>query len=193
MLMKAERDIAIEKMVETVKHHLADGVDIDSLNHAKQELINLCAQTHLFPRSDFPIPDEKIIERFFLVYQDENEEYALYINSALPCQTYRPHNHGGSWAIVAAVEGNEKHGLYQETSADTVELVNEIVVQPGTAVSMLEDGIHSIAAEGDAPLLHLHFYGTAFEQQGLRKEYDLDTGLSESMFLEDLDFVEDVR
>ena len=91
------------------------------------------------------------------------------------------------------MEGNERHGLYQETSADTVELVNEIVVQPGTAVSMLEDGIHSIAAEGNDPLLHLHFYGTAFGRQGLRKEYDLETGLSESMLLEDLDFVEDAR
>ena len=193
MNTKQHRLSAIELMVVKAKSHLADGVNIQSLNLAKDELLALCSQRHLFPRSDFPVPDENQIEWFYLVYEDEQGEYALYINSALPCQTYRPHNHGGSWAIIAAVEGEEKHGLYRALNDDSVELVNEIVVKPGTAVSMLEDGIHSIAAQGDEPLLHLHFYGTSFPKQGQRIEYDLDTGIAERLFLEDLDYIVDLR
>jgi predicted metal-dependent enzyme (double-stranded beta helix superfamily) len=193
MNTKQQRYSAIESMVVTVKAHLSDGVNVESLNLAKGELLKLCKRKDLFPRSDFPVPDEKQIEWFYLIYEDEQGGYALYINSALPCQTYRPHNHGGSWAIIAALEGEEKHGLYRALDDDSVELLNEIVVKPGTAVSMLEDGIHSIAAQGDKPLLHLHFYATSFPQQGKRTEYDLDKGIAEHMFLEDLDYIVDLR
>ena len=193
MNTKQRRHSAIESMVSKVKAHISDGINVQSLDLVKNELLQLCTQGHLFPRSDFPVPDEKQIEWFYLVYEDEQGEYALYINSALPCQTYRPHNHGGSWAIIAAVEGQEKHGLYRALDDNSVELVNEIVVKPGTAVSMLEDGIHSIAAQGSKPLLHLHFYGMSFPKQGKRIEYDLEKGTAEHIFLEDLDYIVDLR
>ena len=193
--MNAEqrRTAAIESMVTKVKNHLSAGVNIESLNRSKKELIELCNLKELFPRSDFPVPDKKQIEWFYLVYEDEQGEYALYINSALPCQTYRPHNHGGSWAIIAAVEGKEKHHLYRAVDDNSVELLNEIVVKPGTAVSMLEDGIHSITAEGEQPLLHLHFYGLSFPKQGERIEYDLETGTAEHLFLGNPDYIKDLR
>jgi len=193
MSTKQHRYAAVEAMVTEVKTQLSEGVNVHSLNLAKIELLKLCSQRHLFPRSDFPVPDEKQIERFYLVYEDKNSEYALYINSALPCQTYRPHNHGGSWAIIGAVEGEEKHSLYRSAEDDSVEFINEIVVKPGTAVSMLGDGIHSISAQGNAPLLHLHFYQKSFPKQGKRIEYNLDTGIAEHFFLEDLDYIIDYR
>jgi len=193
MNIKQHRHSAVESMVAKVKMQLDDGVNVQSLNLAKDELLKLCSQRHLFPRPDFPVPDKNQIECFYLVYEDGNGEYALYINSALPCQTYRPHNHGGSWAIIAAVEGEEKHGLYRALNDDSVELLNEIVVKPGSAVSMLGDGIHSISAQGNAPLLHLHFYGKSFPKQGKRIEYDLDKGIAERFFLDDLDYIVDLR
>lgn len=193
MSVKQARKQEIISTVDRVRIILADGVNVDSINLAKQELIGLCTKSHLFPRSDFPVPDKEQVERFFFVHEDENGEYALYVNSALPCQTYRPHNHGGSWAIIAAIEGEERHGLYREITPDTVELVNEIVVKPGTAVSMLGDGIHSISAQGEKPLLHLHFYGQSFESQGERSEYDLENGICEKIVMQDLDYIEDAR
>ena len=193
MSVKQEREQAIKSSIGRVRQILAGGENVESINLAKLELIDLCSKSYLFPRSDFPVPDEKQVERFFLVHEDDNGEYALYVNSALPCQTYRPHDHGGSWAIIAAIEGEEKHGLYRETSANNVELVNEIVVKPGTAVSMLADGIHSIAAQGETPLLHLHFYGKSFSNQGERAEYDLERGVAERFVMQDLDYVEDAR
>ena len=193
MNMKTARHHAIVDCVDRAKKHLREGVDVESIHLAKAELMTLCRQRHLFPRSEFPVPDAEQVERFFLVYEDEKGEYALYVNSALPCQSYRPHDHGGSWAIIAAIEGEEKHGLYREGTPDTVELVNEIVVKPGTAVSMLGDGIHSIDAQGDQPLLHLHFYGKSFATQGQRVEYDLENGVAERFTMRDLDYIEDAR
>ena len=193
MSTKHKRALEIKATVQRVDNILCNGVNVNSINLAKQELMNLCSKGHLFPRSDFPVPDQEQVERFFLVHEEDNGDYALYVNSALPSQAYRPHDHGGTWAIIAAIEGEEKHGLYREVTPDTVELVNEIVVRPGTAVSMLGDGIHSIAAQGDKPLLHLHFYGRSLEIQGKRTEYDLERGISERLVLEDLDYIEDAR
>ena len=193
MNTKLARAEAINATIARVREHLSDSVDVESINLAKDELLKLCSQPHLFPRSDFPVPDEEQVERFFLIHEEDNGEYALYVNSAIPTQSYRPHNHGGSWAIIAGIEGEENHGLYKEVADGSAELTNEILVKPGTAVSMLEDGIHSIHAQGDAPLLHLHFYGKSFENQGERTEYDLEKGVSVKMKLADLDYIEDAR
>ena len=193
MNIKTKRKAAIRTCVNQARDFLSEGATIDSLNRVKKALMNLCAQSHLFPRSDFPVPDKRQKERCFLIHEDDNGDFALYVNSALPTQTYRPHNHGGSWAVIAAVEGEEKHGLYQEVTPDTVKLVNEMVVKPGTAVSMLEDGIHSICAQGDQPLLHLHFYGKSFARQGERTEYDLELGIAEHLVMGELDYIEDAR
>ena len=161
--------------------------------------MSLCARTELFPRSDFPLPEGNETERTFLIHEDENGEFALYVNSGLPGQTYRPHNHGGSWAIVAAVSGMEKHKLYRkiQESSDSagppIEQVGEIDVQPGTAVSMLPEGIHSIHALGQDPLLHLHLYGRRFSDQSERAEYDLETNTVDRFVLEASFDIEDAR
>ena len=193
MSTKLKRELEIKATVKRVRNILCDGANLKSINLAKQELMTLCSKSHLFPRSEFPVPDQEQVERFFLVHEEDNGDYALYVNSALPCQAYRPHDHGGSWAIIAAIEGEERHGLYREVTPDSVELVNEIVVKPGSAVSMLGDGIHSISAQGKKPLLHLHFYGRSFENQGERAEYDLEQGIAERFMMEDLDYIEDAR
>ena len=120
------------------------------------------------------------------------------MNSGKPGQSSPPHNHGGTWAIVAAVEGEETHRLYvdesQETESDiaSIRQVTELIVKPGEAVSMMPDGIHSIHA-GDNPLLHLHLYGKRFSSQSQRNEYDLDSGTVRRFVLEDLGYIEDAR
>lgn len=74
-----------------------------------------------------------------------------------------------------------------------LKLKGELDVRPGMAVSMLPDGIHSIHALSDQPLLHLHLYGWGFPQQGEREEFDLETGKVYRFHLEDMGFIEDAR
>ena len=144
--------------------------------------MELAARQDLFPRTDFPIPEGDQIERTIKIYQEPDGGYALYVNSARNGQTYGPHDHGGAWAIVVAVEGRERHRMYRLTDEGArdgigpIELAAELVVEPGNGVTLLEDGIHSIEALGEEPLLHLHCYGFGFDKQLSRKEFDLENG-----------------
>ncbi len=183
-------------MVDRVRHYLNEGINIASIELAKKELMKLCEQRGLFPREDFPIPSAGSKELFFHIYEDPIQEYSLYVYSALPGQSYCPHNHGNSWAIVAAIEGTEIHSLYRQASySSTAKWITDIAVKPGTAVSLLPGGIHAIQSSGNCPLLHLHFYGKSFDIQGERTEFDAKTGQPYYLTLDnnDLSYIIDAR
>ncbi len=173
-------------------------VSVVSLEAAKAVFLELCTHTDLFNFEEFPLPDEGV-ERTSLIHEDDDGRYALYVNCGLPGQATRPHNHGGSWAMVAGVIGEEHHRLYERTDDGSIpghaelKLKGELEVRPGTAVSMLPDGIHSIHALSDQPLLHLHLYGWGFPKQGEREEFDLGSGQVHRFRLEDMGFLEDAR
>ena len=177
---------------------MKNGVTVASMNKAKEELMNLAAKKNLF-ENDFLPPDQGEIYRTFLIYQDDNGEYSLYVNASLPGQESPPHDHGGSWAIVVAVKGEELHRVYKanpdltEVQSQPIQLANEILVKPGSAISLLPEGIHSIHANSDEPLLHLHLYGKGFEFQGERNEYDLESGAVKRFKLDDISVIEDAR
>lgn len=192
MSVKTQRQSVIEAAIDEIRTIMAEGISIETLERAKRVLISLCERAELFPREDFPVPDGDLTERTFLLREDDDGALALYVNSGLPAQSYRPHNHGGAWAIVAAVEGSERHDLYT-CEQEKLEHAGEVVVQPGTAVSMLPEGIHAIQGVGDQPLLHLHLYARNFANQAERIEFDPEAGTSHRFKLEDLGFVEDAR
>lgn len=79
-------------------------VAVASLETAKAALLQLCIRTDLFNFEEFPLPEEGV-ERTCLIHEDAEGRYALYVNCGLPGQASHPHNHGGSWAIVAGVIG----------------------------------------------------------------------------------------
>ena len=193
MEINQQRRQAVRTFVKSAKSALARGVTIDSLNQVKQSLLELCTQKHLFPRAEFPVPAPPQTERTFLIHLDTDESHALYVNSGARGQNYRPHDHGESWAIVAAVSGRELHRLYQVEEDDQLHQTGSLTVEPGTAVSMLPGGIHSIHAESDEPLLHLHFYGLSMQRQSIRTEYDTKTGRAERCVAAGLDQIEDMR
>ena len=198
MSIKKLRAETVKKSISRIEEILRDGIDVPALEAAKRVLIELCANADLFPREDFPIPEDGLTERTFLIHENVDGGYALYVNSGTPGQTSPVHNHGGTWAIIAAIEGEETHRLYVEEGTNTktklaeIRQLAELVVKPGVAVSMLPEGIHSIHA-GDRPLLHLHLYGKNFASQSERREYDLESGLVRRFVLEDIGFIEDAR
>lgn len=199
MQIQVMRNEAIGKAISDIKQLLSKEVSVETLNAAKIVLLALAERKELFPRSDFPIPSEEQVYRTFLVHEDSDGTYALYVNSSLPEQSSRPHDHSGSWAIIVAVEGEETHQVYKtpdnprSSGEYNIKLAGKIVVKPGTAISLMPEGIHSIHAESEEPLLHLHLYGLAFQRQNNRKEYDLAENTVREFVLEDLGFIEDAR
>ncbi|MEM7173536.1 MAG: cysteine dioxygenase family protein [Pseudomonadota bacterium] len=190
---KLKRDAAIKHTITAIKARLADGVTEGGLKAAEAELKALCARRDLFTWADFPLPPENgPNERTFLIHEDPDGGYALYVNAGRPGQQTSPHDHGGSWAIVAAVTGEETHWTYREGPAG-LEETGQVTVAPGRAIALGPQGIHAIHAPGPEPLLHLHLYGLAFSCQGRRKVYDLAAGTHRAFKLEDVGFVEDAR
>lgn len=171
-----ERRAEISKTLTRISAATFPRVSREGLAVAKGEMLALAARADLFDARDFPVPESGRVDRTFLVGHDPTSGLALYVNSSLPGQTSRPHDHGGAFAIVAAVQGSERHHLY-EIQDGRLTQVSEIVVEPGNPVVMAPEDIHSIRADSNEPLLHLHLYGRRFEEQGERREFDPDTGV----------------
>ena len=197
MSLAEERRQAVRQTVDGIDAVIAGAPDIDRLDRGKALLMDLCKRSDLFPREEFPLPEGDATDRTFLIHEND-AGMALYAITSIPGMTYRPHDHGGSWAIVAAIAGQERHMLYERANpADDTDgrLIDkgEIICEPGCAVSLLPRGIHAIEGIGDEPLLHLHLYGIRFQDQADRTEFDLETGKTDVFRIEAFGFIEDKR
>lgn len=194
MTIAQQRRQAVTETAERILSVIGDKPTVAKMEAAKPYLMALAERRDLFPAEDFPAPDGGATDRTYLIF-DTKDGAALYAITAIPGMTYRPHDHGGSWAMIAAVQGQEKHYLYQADPSVPGRpiLKHTLTCEPGTAVSLLPDGIHAIEGVGTEPLLHLHFYGTRFEDQGDRTEYDLENSTTDVFRMEAFGFIEDKR
>lgn len=176
------RSEAVAATMAAMKAALANGVDAGTLHQAKAHLLELAARDELFPFSAFPLPQGEVVERTYLLHQEAGDGTALYVNAAGAAQSYGPHDHGDSWAIVVAVRGREKHCFYKRRDDGKVagraeiEETGTLIVEPGTGIAMVPGAIHAIEAFEEAPLLHLHCYARPFESMTNRREYDQAAG-----------------
>jgi predicted metal-dependent enzyme (double-stranded beta helix superfamily) len=174
--LKAARVAAVAATVSRVREIEARmGVNRPALAAIRAELLMLAAQQHLFPSAAFPPPPagEKTAARYLLV-QDPDHRFALYLNALNPGNETRPHDHT-TWAVVVAVEGQELNKVYRFSTGGLV-LDHEVLVEPGRGIALMPDDIHSIHIVGTAPTRHLHMYGLALDVLDRRKAYDPATG-----------------
>jgi len=177
-----KRSRLIVKTMNRIREALKDGVSVEALNDAKSHLGALAVQSELFPTSDFPWPSAKENNHMYCLYRGEGGDTALYIDVLLNGEGSAPHNHGNSWAIVSGVHGQEKHNLFQRIDGGSgpgraeLKQVGAITISQGESVSMQVEGIHSVEAVGDEPVMMLHCYGQAFEDQTARLEFDCTEG-----------------
>jgi len=160
----------------------AQGVTRDSLAAMKEEMLALAAQEHLFPLAEFaPPPTGEKGARRYLLHEDTDGRFALYLNVLNPGTESKPHNHA-TWAVIVAVEGRELNRLWERTDDRSVpgqaslREAGQVVVEPGAGVAFLPDDIHSIHTAGDRPTRHLHMYGLALERLDGRLGFDPEKG-----------------
>lgn len=157
------------------------GVTRPALDAIRKELYALAARKELFSSEDFPPPTDGETSTRYLLSEDADNRFALYMNSLLPGKATNPHNHT-TWASVVAVEGEELNRFYRRTDDGsvsgkaTLELDREVVVKPGVGVTLMPDDIHAISVTGDRPTLHLHMYGRSLETLDDRLGFDLEGG-----------------
>ena len=158
------------------------GVTRAALDAIKAEMMRLAAREELFPSAAYPPPPagEQGANRY-LLQQDEDNRFALYLNALNPGNETKPHDHT-TWAVVVAVEGQELNKVYRRTddAADPEKcglvVDHEIMVEPGRGIALMPEDIHSIHTTGGVPTRHLHMYGLALEQLDGRRAFDPDEG-----------------
>ena len=171
-----ERSKAIIETIGRIKTATERRAGVEELNVAKSYLIELASKRYLFPADEFPMPTNGQNERTVCVYSEPDGRYAMYVNLVNHGAESIPHDHGKSWAIIAGIEGYEKHTFYECISSDSasgtaeIEKKAEIIVEPEMAVTMLAGGIHSIEATNPDSSMFLHCYGYAFHAQDGRRE-----------------------
>lgn len=180
----AQRGAAVATLLEDARQIVKErGVTRAALD-ALSERLETLAREHaaLFDARNFPPPQPESGDtstRYRLNPGDEG--IALYLNSLLPGKTTIPHNHD-TWAVIAAVRGQEVNRLYERTDdrsdpdRATLEQRFEVIVRPGTSIAFLPEDIHSIHVTGSAPTLHFHLYGRPLETLTGRLGYEVETG-----------------
>lgn len=183
MDVKAARTAAVAAAVGRVRDiETRMGVTREALDAIKAELMNLAGQEHLFPSAEFPPPPngEKGSNRY-LLREEDNHRFALYLNALNPGNETKPHDHT-TWAVVVAVDGQELNKVYKRlddgSDPDRCEIVldHEVMVEPGRGICLMPDAIHSIHTTGTRPTRHIHMYGLALEKLDGRKAYMAETG-----------------
>ena len=180
---RAEAVAATIERIRGIERRL--GVTRAALAAIEAEMQGLAARQDLFPSAEFPPPPAGAGgSRRYLLRQDPDGRFAMYMNALNPGNETRPHNHT-TWAVVVAVEGQELNRVYRRLDDGSdpdrarLELDHEIVVEPGQGIALMPDDIHSIHTTGTRPTRHLHMYGLAIELLDDRLGFDPATGVVE--------------
>lgn len=181
-LSVSQRSVVLSTIAQ-VKAITADGVTRSRLEDVREVLYQVAARPDEFPSSDFPSPairGNRTSIRY-LLHQEPDQSYALYLNTLIRGKTTSPHNHG-TWAVIVALEGEELNRICarEDDGSDPqfakLRLVDEVVVRPGHGIIFESDDIHSVHIVGDRGARMFHVYGQALESLTERIGYDLTTG-----------------
>lgn len=178
---------SVEESINNIKKIVGNTpVNRDKLELINAEVLKLAAHKDWWSERWYPAPEQGEHQARYLIYGAADQTYSLYLNVMRPGKKIVPHNHT-VWACIAAIDGVEENYLYERTDDGSVPGVGHIKqtghvrIQPGTALAMMPDDIHSVEIKGDQVIRHLHMYGRALETLDKRIAYDMENGTCQRM------------
>ena len=178
MNTQAPRRAAVAETVGQVRAIEAEfGVTREALDKIEAALIALSKRKELFSEAEFPNPPAGERARLYLLSEDEDGRFPLYLTVAPPGGAVRPHDHK-TWAVVAGLAGVERNFFYDRVEGGMapgpakIALRETVDVRDGESIGLLPDDIHSVATPGDAHRRHFHMYGLSLERLDKRLAYD---------------------
>ena len=170
---------AITSLMNQIDHHSsANPIQPSQLEVYKAALLQLSTHVDLFSEEDFPAPTPKEIAKTYLLAENPDAGAALYLVSILPFGPSPIHDHG-AFAIIAGLSGFEQNTVYARASDEsgagkaTLKVDRTLELGPFDALALMPNDIHHIDNQHSLPARHLHLYGTAFEHQLDRLEFDI--------------------
>ncbi|WP_420992051.1 hypothetical protein ACKI2N_027770 [Cupriavidus sp. 30B13] len=187
MSIAQQRQQAVGDAIRSIKDIVAaGGVTRTSLAAVLGQVEQLAAQPRLWAEGEFAPPEDGERQARYLIAEDPDQTFALYLNVMRPGKRIPPHNHT-TWACVAGVVGTEFNDVYlrtddgSEPGVGTLAHSHTVEVGPGSGIALLPDDIHSVEIRGDSVIRHLHMYGRALETLTERLSFDLETGRCQVM------------
>ncbi len=187
MSAQQDRQETVSAAIAKVRTITGSGpLDRFRLSQVLELLKGLAARRDLWSAADFPGPDEESRQARYLITEEPDQTFALYLNTMLPGRRIPPHNHT-TWACIAGIEGEEHNTIYERLDDGsvpgkaTLQARELVVVAAGSGIAMLPDDIHSVEIKGTQPIRHLHLYGRALEALSERVTFDIEAGTVKPM------------
>ena len=153
-------------------------IDHATLEVLQDQLLRLAEHVDLFSEEVFPAPTPQEIAKTYLLAENPDAGGALYLVSILPFGPSPIHDHG-TFAIIAGLSGFEHNTIYARAKNEsgagkaTLKVDRTLELGPLDALALMPNDIHHIDNQHALPTRHLHLYGTAFEHQLDRLEFDI--------------------
>lgn len=171
--LSLQRTVAVREAMADIRVIESTGVDRAAVDGIRNRLIELAADKKLFSRSDFPVPKNNIGGQLYLLSQDTDGRFALYLQVVAGANSTPAHNHT-TWAVIVGLEGRELNRVYDgHAEKGKPEVVSEYVVEHGTGIAFLPEDVHSIHIEDGS--LNFHCYGLDLNALSERQYWSEDS------------------